>query len=214
MTMMNMQQVLLLVIIFISMEVGMGVDHSVGGSNGGWSQSTDLASWAAGQQFHPGDNLVFLYGSSHSVLEVSPADFATCTTASPLRGPFSGGRTVIPLTAAGSRFFICGTAGHCLGGMKLQVDILAADAAPPRPSTTPTGSSPPPTPPPHRPENSLPPKSPKTTPASPGNPALPPATGNPSDGSLSPPPPPSSAAGNSVMTALAAASAGFLIMLL
>nr|GLL22980.1 uclacyanin 1-like isoform X1 [Ipomoea trifida] len=126
----------------ISMVVGsaMAANHTVGGPNGGWDTSTNLQSWASSETFTVGDNLIFTYSPMHDVNEVSKADYDSCTSANPL-STNSGGSTVVPLTAAGKRYFICGTMGHCSMGMKLQVNVLAAAAPPPAVSTTPSSSS-------------------------------------------------------------------------
>ncbi|CAA0839092.1 Cupredoxin superfamily protein [Striga hermonthica] len=221
------EMMLLLMVVMIWMSNNNGavvgvVNYTVGGDNGGWDQSTDLASWSSAQTFHPQDILIFEYTRNHNVLEVSAADFATCTTTNPLRPPQPPGttRTVIPLTAAGSRYFICGTLGHCVSSMKLQVNtVVAAGQQPPSstptvpsppPSNTPTvPSQPPPPPPPHWSTHSPAPKSSKI-PSGTGNKAAAPSP----RGSLAPPPAPSSATRLNVMGGVAAACVGFLITLI
>jgi hypothetical protein len=104
---------------------------------------------------------VFTYGGSHSVDTVSEADYTSCSSTNPISSN-SDGSTTIDLSKAGLMYFICPTAGHCLGGMKLQVNVTAASGTPPNtpspppssttpgtPSTTPpsTTVSPPPPPP-------------------------------------------------------------------
>lgn len=80
--------------------------------------------------------------NQHDVLEVSRAAYATCATSNPISTD-AGGNTVVKLTAAGKRYFICGIQGHCSGGMKVKIDVLAAAslAASPAPSSSPPGSS-------------------------------------------------------------------------
>lgn len=80
----------------------------------------------------------FKYNSYHSVMEVTKSAFEACTTTDPILYDNSGSTTVA-LTMPGTRYFICGAPGHCLGGMKMQVQV--AD----RPAPT-TPSSPPPQP--------------------------------------------------------------------
>lgn len=113
-------------------------DYVVGNPAGGWDGRTDYKSWAAAQTFAPGDTLTFKYTSYHNVLEVTKDAFEACTTADPISYDNSGS-TTIALTAPGTRYFICGAPGHCLGGMKMEVQV--AD----RPAPT-TPSSPPPLP--------------------------------------------------------------------
>ncbi|PWZ31670.1 Uclacyanin 1 [Zea mays] len=118
--------------------VVMAVDYVVGNPAGGWDGRTDYQSWAAAETFAPGDTLTFKYNSYHSVMEVTKSAFEACTTTDPIFYDNSGSTTVA-LTMPGTRYFICGAPGHCLGGMKMQVQV--AD----RPAPT-TPSSPPPQP--------------------------------------------------------------------
>ena len=65
----------------------------------------------------------FQYSSSHSVLEVSEADHSACSASNPLRSHRDGQSTTVPLTKAGTRYFICGAPGHCASGMKLAITV-------------------------------------------------------------------------------------------
>ncbi|GLJ32215.1 hypothetical protein SUGI_0648420 [Cryptomeria japonica] len=105
------------------------VQYDVGGSQG-WEATTDFKTWVSGKQFKVGDTLVFKYGSLHTLDEVDKAGYDSCSTANAISSA-SDGNTVVKLTTAGKRYFICGTAGHCPGGMKLEVDSLAALATAP-----------------------------------------------------------------------------------
>ncbi|KAK1304890.1 hypothetical protein QJS10_CPB11g01157 [Acorus calamus] len=118
----------------------MGATLTVGGSGGGWDQTTDLATWASGQTFTVGDSLVFQYSSLHDVMEVTNADYNACQTSSPLK-TYNDGKSTVTLSSPGKRYFICGTAGHCSGGMKLEVNTVSAATATPTPSSA--NSSPP-----------------------------------------------------------------------
>ncbi|XP_078171211.1 early nodulin-like protein 14, partial [Carex rostrata] len=77
--------------------------------------------------FVPGDSLTFKYPSSHDVVQVTKADYDTCSGSNPL-GSYTGGSTTIKLTTAGKRYFICTTPGHCAAGMKLEVDVTSTTA--------------------------------------------------------------------------------------
>ncbi|XP_022716248.1 stellacyanin-like [Durio zibethinus] len=92
------------------------------GDTSGWDISTDLDSWASGKRFDVGDVLLFQYSSYHSVNEVTKQSFESCNTTDAL-GTFSNGNTTITLSNAGDRYFVCGNQLHCLGGMKLQVNV-------------------------------------------------------------------------------------------
>ncbi|KAK8690598.1 hypothetical protein V6N13_074130 [Hibiscus sabdariffa] len=119
------------------------------GDTSGWDISTDLDSWAAGKRFNVGDVLLFQYSSSHSVNEVTKESFETCNTTNSLR-TYSNGNTTVTLSNAGTSYFACGNRLHCLGGMKLQVNVEgdkapspvgAPEAQPQPPDTTPRPSS-------------------------------------------------------------------------
>ncbi|OIT20969.1 PREDICTED: uclacyanin-3-like [Nicotiana attenuata] len=129
----------------------MAANHTVGG-NSGWSQGADYTTWAASETFLVGDNLIFSYGLSHDVLEVTKANYDSCLTTNAI-STNGGGMTVITLSSLGKRYFICGTGGHCASGMKLEVNTIATASPPPAaappvpppastPSTNPVVSSP------------------------------------------------------------------------
>ncbi|MQM19839.1 hypothetical protein Taro_052852 [Colocasia esculenta] len=121
----------------VLLDCALGATITVG-SPGGWDQSTDLKTWATSQTFSIGDTLVFQYLPSHDVLEVSKADYDACLASTPINS-HTGGSTTVPLTVSGKRYFICGTAGHCAQGMKLEVDVGAPTAAAP---ATPAANAP------------------------------------------------------------------------
>ncbi|KAH6827092.1 hypothetical protein C2S53_004698 [Perilla frutescens var. hirtella] len=185
-------------VMFIDM--AKAANYTVGAPNGGWDQSTDLTTWPSSLTFFQGDNLVFLYTTNHDVTEVSKPDFDSCTATNPMQPPHTGGDAVIPLTSAGDRYFICGTAGHCLSGMKLQITTLAASAPPP--ATTPAVPSPPPTPSPKRPVPSPPSKTVAPSPSPPKHSKevspSPSASAPPPSGSSLPFPPPAPSSGSKI----------------
>ncbi|KAL3635501.1 hypothetical protein CASFOL_020048 [Castilleja foliolosa] len=213
----------------------MAANYTVGGTNGGWDQATNLTAWASSMTFSTGDNLLFEYTLNHDVTEVTQPDFDSCNPNNPLQPPLSGGSTIITLSAAGSRYFICGTGGHCLAGMKLEIDTLAASSPPPAapptalsppPTTAPSASPPAPAPssgrrpvsPAPQARSIVPSPSPSSSPPPNGvssEPASPPAAAPPPRESLlTPPPAPSSAATFGDMGALIACSAFVVAMLL
>ncbi|CAO2039917.1 unnamed protein product [Urochloa humidicola] len=115
-------------------------DYVVGDSSG-WTSGVDYTTWAKGKTFSVGDNLVFQYSAMHTVAEVSSADYSACSSSNSLQS-YTDQNTKIALTAAGTRYFICGTPGHCSGGMKLAVTVSAAAATAPAASTTPPATTP------------------------------------------------------------------------
>ncbi|XP_020100891.1 uclacyanin 1-like [Ananas comosus] len=129
-------------------EVGICADHIIGAPGGSWDLQTNFSKWASSQKFLAGDNLIFVYGSTHSVLEVTKGDYDTCTTTNPLSSDNSG-NTSIALTASGTRYFICGTPMHCSSGMKIAIRISSPSSpppvlSPPAPTSPSSVSSPPP----------------------------------------------------------------------
>ncbi|KAF9686011.1 hypothetical protein SADUNF_Sadunf03G0114100 [Salix dunnii] len=118
------------------------------GDNSGWDMSTDIDTWAQDKTFFVGDLLMFQYSSSHSVDEVKKEDFDSCNTTNVLR-TFTNGNTTVSLANPGTRYFVCGNKLHCLGGMKLQVNVESNQADPPTaaPQAHPGGGTAPPQPP-------------------------------------------------------------------
>lgn len=63
----------------------------------------------------------------HNVAELgSESEYKSCDTSNAANS-MSTGNDVVKLDKAGSRYFACGTAGHCSAGMKLKVDVVAGD---------------------------------------------------------------------------------------
>ncbi|KAJ7961917.1 Blue copper protein [Quillaja saponaria] len=144
-----------LLVLLLAVPTVYGVDHIVG-DNTGWSLQGDYKTYAAGQTFRVGDNLVFNYDSNHKVDVVDEDGYNSCSSSNALQS-HGDGNTKIPLTSPGKMYFICPTIGHCTGGMKLAIDVVAATSgtspttpaspSPPSGSTTPgtsTTNSPPP----------------------------------------------------------------------
>ncbi|KAJ0693152.1 putative Blue (type 1) copper binding protein [Helianthus annuus] len=148
-------------------ELALGADHAVGGTGGSWDQVTDLKTWASSETFTVGDNLVFTYTSNHDVLEVSKDDYDSCSITNPVTSN-TASPTTIALKDAGSRYFICGTPGHCDQGMKVEIKTVAASSGPPTTTTPPSSDSPTTTTPPSS-VSPAPPVSTKSPPASSGD---------------------------------------------
>ncbi|XP_071692071.1 chemocyanin-like [Rutidosis leptorrhynchoides] len=212
----------LLSIVVMLFELALAVDHTVGGS-GGWDTSTNFASWASGETFNVGDNLVFNFLPNHSVLEVSKDDYDSCTTSNPISTNALTPVTVT-LTAAGSRYFICGTPGHCDQGMKVEIDTVSAASSAPPPTTTstpPSSDSPPPTtatPPPSTtttppPSSNSPPPSVESPPPSFDDSPAPPVTSNGPTISNEPAKPSPSSATTLKLTSISMGGIGFFMMI-
>ncbi|RDX84267.1 Uclacyanin 1, partial [Mucuna pruriens] len=100
-----------------------GENHTVGGASG-WDLRSNIQAWSATTTFNIDDNLVFTYTPVHDVVEVNQLGYDTCTIANAL-ATYDSGDTVIHLSDAGTRYFVCGRMGHCQQGLKLQVQVLA-----------------------------------------------------------------------------------------
>ncbi|RLN33107.1 uclacyanin-2-like [Panicum miliaceum] len=120
--------------------------YTVGGTDK-WDTYIDYDKWTAGKTFMVGDTIEFKYMPYHNVLEVTEEDYAACNPGSPI-STHSGGDTAFNLTAAGTRYFICGIPRHCLNGaMHVKIatvpyDAAAANAAASGPAQAPLGSAP------------------------------------------------------------------------
>ncbi|KAG9447901.1 hypothetical protein H6P81_014029 [Aristolochia fimbriata] len=130
-------------LVFVDPQVALAAQHVVGGSQG-WDTSADLGSWASGQTFKVGDRLVFKYTAGfHSVVELpSEKGYEKCDMSGALDS-MNGGTSVVKLDKPGTRYFTCGTLGHCDQGMKVKIKVVSADesASPKSPSTDSVASS-------------------------------------------------------------------------
>ncbi|KAJ9562583.1 hypothetical protein OSB04_007743, partial [Centaurea solstitialis] len=107
---------------------GLAEQHVVGGKQG-WDESTDFDSWASGQTFKVGDTLVFKYSPMHSVAELgSESEYKKCDVGAAANS-MSDGNSVVKLTKAGTRYFACGTAGHCDQGMKVKITTVSGSSS-------------------------------------------------------------------------------------
>ncbi|EER96398.1 hypothetical protein BDA96_02G146000 [Sorghum bicolor] len=98
--------------------------YNVGEPSGSWDLRTNYGTWVSSKRFHPGDQIVFKYSpQAHDVVEVSKADYDSCSNANPI-ATHNSGNDAIALASPGTRYFICGFPGHCTGGMKIQIDVV------------------------------------------------------------------------------------------
>ncbi|WVZ15523.1 hypothetical protein V8G54_013089 [Vigna mungo] len=112
----------------------LAAQHVVGGSQG-WDQSTDFKSWTSGQTFKVGDKLGI-------VVELgNESAYKSCDISNPIQS-LSTGNDVVKLEKPGTRYFTCGTLGHCSQGMKLKITILKGNANAPSPASSSPSSSP------------------------------------------------------------------------
>ncbi|KAL6652290.1 hypothetical protein ACP70R_011215 [Stipagrostis hirtigluma subsp. patula] len=118
---------LAVLLVAVALPAASAKDYTVGDSSG-WRPGVDYTAWAKGKTFNVGDTLLFQYNAVHSVEEVSAADHGACSASSPLRS-YRDQSTTVLLTNPGTRYFICGTPGHCAAGMKLAVTVSGSGAA-------------------------------------------------------------------------------------
>ncbi|MED6157885.1 hypothetical protein PIB30_027550 [Stylosanthes scabra] len=140
--MMGHKNTILLVLVATTLmaKEALAAQHVVGGAQG-WDQSTDFNSWISGQTFHVGDQLVFKYSSLHSVVELgSESAYKNCDIGSPVK-TMSSGNDVVKLDKPGTRYFTCGTLGHCSQGMKVKITIGSNRNGASSPESTPSSSS-------------------------------------------------------------------------
>ncbi|KAL8129598.1 hypothetical protein V2J09_018753 [Rumex salicifolius] len=123
--------------------------YTVGDSTG-WivpSSSSFYTSWASKDTFKVGDDLVFNFQSgSHTVAEVSKADYDSCSSSNAIKSESTGPAT-LQISSAGAHYYICTINGHCSAGQKLSITATAASsttpsATSPSSSTTPAAESP------------------------------------------------------------------------
>ncbi|KAL7214542.1 hypothetical protein ACSBR1_026866 [Camellia fascicularis] len=108
------------------------------GDSSGWDISTDLDTWVKGKTFAVGDVLLFQYSSIHSVNEVTKNNYQRCNTTNVLQSS-SNGNTTFPLSTPGDRYYVCGDKLHCLGGMKLHINVAGNQA--PSPANAPESAT-------------------------------------------------------------------------
>ncbi|XP_039042709.1 uclacyanin-3-like [Hibiscus syriacus] len=119
------------------------VQYTVG-DNSGWTLGPNYTTWVQGKIFTLGDTLCkLLYTLVHRVDEVTQSGYDRCSSANALHS-YSDGNTIITPTRTGSMYFLCSVSGHCTSGMKLAINVVAANvtSSPPSGSTTPSGTPP------------------------------------------------------------------------
>ncbi|XP_078156754.1 mavicyanin-like [Carex rostrata] len=95
-------------------------DYTVGDMSG-WTAGEDYTKWANAQNFQVGDNLLFNFATgAHTVTEVTQSDYDSCSSSNTVSNTSP---TTVPLTSAGTHYFICGVPGHCSSGQKLAVTV-------------------------------------------------------------------------------------------
>ncbi|SPT20731.1 unnamed protein product [Triticum aestivum] len=137
---------LLIMAVMAVLSTTSAASYNVGEPGGAWDLNTNYGTWASSRKFQPSDQIVFKYSpQAHNVLEVSKADYDSCSTVNPI-ATLNSGNDIVTLTAVGTRYFICGFPGHCTGGMKVKIDGVPGSSSPsPAPASGPNASNAPPT---------------------------------------------------------------------
>ncbi|KAG7632748.1 Phytocyanin domain [Arabidopsis suecica] len=135
---MKMQAVLVILVFsgLLSVKTALAARHVIGGSQG-WEKSVDFDSWSSDQSFKVGDQIVFKYSELHSVVELgSETAYKSCDLGTSVNS-LSSGNDVVKLSKTGTRYFACGTVGHCEQGMKIKVNVVSSDS---KSASSPSGS--------------------------------------------------------------------------
>ncbi|XP_026441126.1 mavicyanin-like [Papaver somniferum] len=159
--------VMLLVLVYATS----ATNYAVGGESG-WALDSDVQTWGSSYSFSVGDTLLFVYKPVHNVLEVTEYSYDVCNLENPI-SITDGTNTTVTLDALGTRYFICGTIGHCISGLKVKIVVNSTDSSGSGDGsyTPPIGSSPP------SPSQSPPP--PSNTPGTPDSFDVPPGPNAP-----------------------------------
>ncbi|MCD7446983.1 hypothetical protein HAX54_020761 [Datura stramonium] len=129
-----------LVVVAMVATPAMATEHWVGDDQG-WKLDFNYTAWAATKEFHVGDKLIFKYKKdAHNVYKADEEAFKSCTLSSDVT-PLTSGNDVITLTSPGKKWYICGVGKHCEKGVKLGINVLAAEFGSPAPSPTSPASS-------------------------------------------------------------------------
>lgn len=97
------------------------VDHVVGGKSG-WTQKEGAAlytTWAKGEKFTKGDNLIFNFVGEHNVGEVTKEAYDSCNVTA-AKNVVNKSPVKITLTT-GIHYYVC--TPHCGAGQKITVDV-------------------------------------------------------------------------------------------
>lgn len=134
-----------LVSLVLFMQRSEATTFTVGGSKG-WCVPSDNSpafnQWAERMRFQIGDSILFVYPSaSDSVLQVTKADYDSCTTSSPI-AKFTDGHTEFKFSKSGPYYFISSNKDSCNKNEKLHVVVMADRSSKSSPPSPPPSSSP------------------------------------------------------------------------
>ncbi|TVT98679.1 hypothetical protein EJB05_56011, partial [Eragrostis curvula] len=116
----TLRALLLTTVLLVAVAPASAKDYTVGDSTG-WTTGVDYTAWTKGKTFHVGDTLC---KDTQMPVPVQCDPFGdggergghgACSASNPLRS-HKDQSTTIALTNPGTRYFICGTTGHCAAG--------------------------------------------------------------------------------------------------
>ncbi|KAK1324993.1 hypothetical protein QJS10_CPA01g00366 [Acorus calamus] len=96
----------------------------------GWDTGINYLSWSQKYNFTVGDVLDFNYvKSQHNAYEVTEDTYRSCDGSKGVVNKYESGQDKVTLTEEKKYWFICNVSGHCLGGMKVGIEVTAAAVA-------------------------------------------------------------------------------------
>ncbi|KAI3952080.1 hypothetical protein MKW92_042763 [Papaver armeniacum] len=153
-----------MIILSVLVYASSATNYTVGGDSG-WALTSNVQTWSSSYSFSVGDTLVFVYRPVHNVLEVNESAYEDCNLDNPI-SITNGNYTTVTLDTSGTRYFICGTRGHCSSGLKAKIVVKSTDSSGSGDSGTDA----------RRPPSSRSPPSPRQSPPPPSNtPGTPPS---------------------------------------
>lgn len=123
------------------------VTYLVGGSTQQWDFAGNGYSydtnWAPLQTFRVNDVLEFKYVvGQHDVVEyATKAEYDACSGTAVQT--WTSGDDMVTLNSTGTKYYICSYTGHCSGGMKVSVTVVAAATPPTAAPPSPPAATPP-----------------------------------------------------------------------
>ncbi|KAK4338336.1 hypothetical protein RND71_042823 [Anisodus tanguticus] len=115
----------------------MATDHLVGDDQD--SNQGTIEYWTSDPIF-TSINIFKYKKDAHNVYKADKEAFQSCTPSSDVT-PLTSGNDEITLTSPGKKWYICGIGKHCEKGVKLAINVLAAESGSPAPSPSGPASS-------------------------------------------------------------------------
>ncbi|KAJ1272915.1 hypothetical protein BS78_06G239500 [Paspalum vaginatum] len=104
-----------------------------------WSLGGNYGDWSNGNAVSVGDTVVFTYSPTHTVHELSEADYKACIFGNAVSSDRSGS-TAFTFDKAGTRYFACATGSHCAQGQKVAITVATSSSPGGQSPATPSGN--------------------------------------------------------------------------